>query len=93
MVNISTFWKYNIPVTAFAPFFWECVDTTLLWLVDCVKCLHAIGQTTFQSLPTESMKTIGKQSQNLDILEILGKKEDVYTLFKKGGKRWLLTGG
>ncbi len=30
--------------------------------------VHAIGQNTFQSLLSASMKTIRKQSQNLDIL-------------------------
>ncbi len=34
-------------------------------LVDYVQCLHAIGQTTFES---SSMKTIGKQSQNPYVL-------------------------
>ncbi len=33
------------------------------WLVHYVQCLHVIGQTTFRSLPSASMKT-GKQSQN-----------------------------
>ncbi len=28
-------------------------------LVDCVECLHAIGQTAFRSLPSASMKAIG----------------------------------
>lgn len=34
-------------------------------LVDYVQCLHAIGQTTFES---SSMKTIGKHSQNPYVL-------------------------
>ncbi len=33
-----------------------------------VQCLHVIGQVTFQSLPSASMKEIAKQSQYLDIL-------------------------
>ncbi len=33
-----------------------------------VQCLHAVGQVTFQSLPSASMKEIAKQSQYLDIL-------------------------
>uniref|UniRef100_A0A672PZZ7 Ig-like domain-containing protein n=1 Tax=Sinocyclocheilus grahami TaxID=75366 RepID=A0A672PZZ7_SINGR len=50
------------------------------WLFSCsdyVQCLLVIGQTTFQSLPSASVKT-GKQSQNLDILdniEILARTE------------------
>ncbi len=35
-------------------------------LVDYVQCLHAIGQTTFQSLASASMKTIEKLRQNPD---------------------------
>lgn len=52
------------------------------WLVDYVQSLQAIGQTTFQSLPSASMKTIKIQSQNTDILGNLeiqaGKKEDLW---------------
>ncbi len=45
------------------------------WLVVYLPCLHAIGQTTFQSLPSASMKRIGKSKNlsNLYNLEIPGR--------------------
>lgn len=34
----------------------------------CKRCLHAIGQTIFQSLSSASIKTTGEQSINLNML-------------------------
>lgn len=61
-------------------------------LVDYIQCLHTTDQTTFQSLPSESMTTIGKQSQSiLGSLEIrLGNRGCMIILKTPGRQSTLL---